>query len=103
MQSNEQPLLPTRFSSPTLAGCGPPGIILPNNSDSHVGKILSAPLGGLPAMASQIAEAAEEKISTSVNGDTQGKPDINEDSDEENIQSDHHDDTIEYFLRHYLH
>ena len=62
MQSSEQSLLPTQFSSQTLRGHL--GILSPNNADSLTGKILSAPLGGLPAMASQIAEAADKKTST---------------------------------------
>lgn len=63
--NNEQPLLPTRFSSPAHGGYGSnaPGIHLSKNSDAHGGKTFSAPLGGLPAMASQIEEAAEETSS----------------------------------------
>ena len=63
LQGNEQPLLPTRLSSPNHGSFGTSGI-LSANSENHGGKILSAPLGGLPAMASQIEEAAEEKSST---------------------------------------
>ena len=63
LQVNEQPLLPTKFSSPTHGSFGTLGM-LSGNSENHGGKILSAPLGGLPAMASQIEEAAEEKSST---------------------------------------
>ena len=64
LQGNEQPLLPTRFSSPTQGSySSSSGILVQKNSDSHGGKILSAPLGGLPAMASQIEEAEEETSS----------------------------------------
>lgn len=70
-------------------------MLLSNNSENHGGKILSAPLGGLPAMASQIEEAAEEKSSTSINGSTQEKDDSNQDSDEENLPSESPDDAIE--------
>lgn len=96
VHNNEQPLLPTRFSSPTghQVPCGgPSGMLLTNSADSHGAKMFSAPLGGLPAMATQIAEAAEEQISTSINGETEGKPhSYNNDSDEDNIHPDNDDD-----------
>ena len=64
MHGNEQPLLPTRFSSPNQGSFGTSGIIISNNSDTPKGKVLSAPLGGLPAMESQLEEATEDKTST---------------------------------------
>ena len=92
MHSNEQPLLPTRFSSPSQGSFGAPGMIISNNSDSPKGKVFSAPLGGLPAMESQIEEATEDK---SLNGNALDKSGINEDSDDENLSSDPTDDAIE--------
>ena len=56
----EPPLLPVRFSSPSTP---------PNSVSASGKKVMSAPLGGLPAMASQLAQVAgksedEEEPST---------------------------------------
>ena len=63
MQGSEQPLLPNQFTSPIHGAYGPSGMLVHGISDSNGGKVLSAPLGGLPAMATQLAEAEDEKQS----------------------------------------